>query len=108
MLDFLDILGTLAAAGTGARDRVTELLITLSLVVWPLLAVAAVMWIAGAEPEPLAMGVAASLAAGASAAMVRYAGRGIVAAVVAAIGSAVAALCAFFMIAFAVAILSFF
>ena len=104
MLDLLDILGMVAAAGSGSRDRVTELLITLSVVVWPLLAVCLVMWVAGAEPDPLSFAVAMGLSAGAAAASVRYAGRGTAAAVLAALGSAAAAFCAFFMIAFTLAI----
>jgi hypothetical protein len=77
-------------------------------VVWPLLAVGVVMWAAGAEPDPFAVGVAMTLSAGASAATVRYAGRGTAGAVLAALGSAAAAFCTFFVIAFAVAILTLF
>jgi hypothetical protein len=108
VLDLLDILGVLAAAGPGSRDRVTDLLITLSIVVWPLLAAGAVMWLAGSEPDRFPVAVAITLSGGASAASVRYAGRGTAAAVLAALGSAAAAFCAFFLIAFAVAILTFF
>jgi hypothetical protein len=108
VLDLLDILGIAAAAGTSSRDRVTDLLITLSVVVWPLVVVAIVMWLGSSEPDVFPIAVAMTLSAGASAASVRYAGRGTAAAVLAALGSAAAAFCAFFFIALTVAILTFF
>jgi hypothetical protein len=108
VFDLLDILGIAAAAGPGTRDRVTDLLITLSVVVWPLLAVGTVMWLAGSEPGAFPVAVAMTLAAGAAAASVRFAGLGTAAAVIAALGSAVAAFCAFFMISVLVAILTLF
>ena len=107
MLDLLDILGIAAAsAGTGARDRVTDLLITLVIGVFPLLAVGVVMWAAGADLDPLAVGVSMTLAAGGSAASVRYAGRGNVVAVIAGIGSAAVTFCAFFFVAVVLAVLT--